>query len=76
MLARLVLSDRSTDAFQQSSDTVEGMIHYELDAMFMYTVTMGMVGMLMAWEVVVLAIKGWAVRKERQAKTHQLAQTM
>ncbi|KAL6852848.1 hypothetical protein ACO1O0_007396 [Amphichorda felina] len=59
-----------------SSDTVEGMIHYELDAMFMYTVTMGMVGMLMAWEVVVLAIKGWAVRKERQAKTHQLAQTM
>ena len=52
------------------------MIHYELDAMFMYTVTMGLVGLLMAWEVVVLAIKGWAVRKERQAKTHQLAQTM
>ncbi|KAJ3499778.1 hypothetical protein NLG97_g78 [Lecanicillium saksenae] len=47
-----------------SSDTVSGMIHYDLDAMFLYTVTMGLVGMLMAWELIVLAIKGWAVRKE------------
>ncbi|OAA73758.1 putative domain YCR061W, C-terminal [Cordyceps fumosorosea ARSEF 2679] len=47
-----------------SADTVNGMIHYDLDAMFLYTVTMGMVGMLMAWEVAVLAIKGWAVRRE------------
>ncbi|TDZ51563.1 putative membrane protein [Colletotrichum trifolii] len=47
-----------------ASDTVAGMIHYKLDAMFMYTVTMGFVGVLMAWEVIVLAIKGWAVRRE------------
>ncbi|WYZ43048.1 hypothetical protein EsH8_VI_000747 [Colletotrichum jinshuiense] len=47
-----------------ASDTVEGMEHYDLDAMFMYTVTMGLVGVLMAWTVIVLAIKGWAVRKE------------
>lgn len=40
------------------------MIHYELDAMFFYTVTMGFVGLLMAWVVLVLALKGWAVRKE------------
>lgn len=40
------------------------MEHYNLDAMFMYTVTMGLVGLLMAWEIIVLAIKGWAVRKE------------
>lgn len=40
------------------------MIHYDLDAMFLYTVTMGLVGMLMAWELVVLAIKGFAVRAE------------
>jgi hypothetical protein len=52
-----------------SSDTVDGMIHYELDAMFMYTVTMGLVGLLMAWEIFVLALKGWASRKERQACT-------
>lgn len=40
------------------------MIKYELDEMFMYTVTMGFVGLLMTWVVLVLALKGWAVRKE------------
>ncbi|KAL7619961.1 hypothetical protein AAE478_010508 [Parahypoxylon ruwenzoriense] len=56
-------------------DTVSGMIHYDLDAMFFYTVTMGFVGLLMAWVVVLLALKGWAVRKEssRSAKSWALA---
>lgn len=36
------------------------MIHYDLDAMFFYTVTMGCSALLMAWELVVLAIKGFA----------------
>ncbi|WZH46519.1 uncharacterized protein QYS62_007599 [Fusarium acuminatum] len=49
-----------------STDTVNGMIRYDLDAMFMYTVTMGLVALLMAWVVIVLAIKGWAVRFERR----------
>ncbi|GKU06067.1 membrane protein [Fusarium langsethiae] len=49
-----------------STDTVDGMIHYGLDAMFMYTVTMGLVGLLMAWIVIVLAIKGWAMQLERR----------
>jgi hypothetical protein len=40
------------------------MIHYELDAMFMYTVTMGLVGLLMAWVILLVALKGWAVRRE------------
>ncbi len=40
------------------------MIHYELDAMFIYTVTMGLVGLLMAWVIAVVALKGWAVRRE------------
>ncbi|KAJ3528847.1 hypothetical protein NM208_g10017 [Fusarium decemcellulare] len=53
-----------------SGDTVQGMIHYDLDAMFMYTVTMGLVGLLMAWVVIVLAIKGWAVRLERRRASH------
>ncbi|KAH8887067.1 hypothetical protein GQ53DRAFT_657150 [Thozetella sp. PMI_491] len=47
-----------------SGDTVDGMIHYGLDAMVMYTVTMGFVGLLMAWELLVISLKGWAVRKE------------
>ena len=32
--------------------------------MFMYTVTLGFVGLLMAWVILLLALKGWAVRKE------------
>ena len=40
------------------------MIHYDLDPMFMYTVTMGFVGMLMAWVITLIALKGWAIRKE------------
>jgi hypothetical protein len=55
---------RLANAHFQSGDTITGMVHYDLDAMFMYTVTMGFVGLLMAWVVLVLALKGWAVRKE------------
>lgn len=40
------------------------MIYHELGPMFMYTVTMGLVGLLMAWEVALLAFKGWIVRNE------------
>ncbi|CAN8105016.1 unnamed protein product [Discula destructiva] len=47
-----------------SRDTVAAMEHQNLDAMFFYTVTMGFVGMFMAWEIILIAIKGWAVRKE------------
>ncbi|KAI3396018.1 hypothetical protein diail_514, partial [Diaporthe ilicicola] len=47
-----------------SGDTVEAMIHQNLDAMFMYTVTMGLIGLFMAWEIILIAIKGWAVRRE------------
>lgn len=43
---------------------INGMIHYDLDAMFMYTVTMGLVALLMAWVLVMLALKGWAARRE------------
>ncbi|OHE98536.1 hypothetical protein CORC01_06157 [Colletotrichum orchidophilum] len=54
-----------------ASDTVVGMEHYNLDAMFMYTVTMGLVGVLMAWVIIVLAIKGWAVRKESGRQSYR-----
>ncbi|KAK4161670.1 hypothetical protein QBC43DRAFT_95150 [Cladorrhinum sp. PSN259] len=51
-----------------ASDTVTGMIHYQLDAMFMYTVTTGLVGLLMAWVIICVAIKGWASRVEAAAQ--------
>lgn len=36
-----------------------------LEAMAIFTVTMGLAGLIMAWEVCVYALKGWATRKER-----------
>ncbi|KAI0475015.1 hypothetical protein GGR56DRAFT_491399 [Xylariaceae sp. FL0804] len=50
-----------------SGDTVHLLERYDADAMFVYTVTMGMVGLLMSWEVLLLALKGWAVRREKRA---------
>lgn len=46
-----------------NKDTVEAMENYGLHAMFPFTVTMGFTSFLMAWVIVVLAVKGWAVRK-------------
>lgn len=50
-----------------SKDTVEGMVHYHLEEMSMYTVSLGFVGLLMAWELLVLALKGWALQKEKRS---------
>lgn len=44
-----------------NKDTVAAMDGYELDAMFSFTVTMGFTAFLMAWTIIVLAVKGWAV---------------
>lgn len=49
-----------------NKDTVAAMEHHDLHAMFPFTVTMGFTSFLMAWAIVVLAVKGWAVRS-RQA---------
>ncbi|PHH67822.1 hypothetical protein CDD82_1100 [Ophiocordyceps australis] len=49
-----------------SSDTIQAIIDHDLDAMFIYTITMGLVALLMAWEVLVLASKGWAAHCERR----------
>ncbi|KAL3426176.1 membrane protein C3B8.06 [Phlyctema vagabunda] len=48
-----------------SKDIVAVIESYNLDAMFVFTVAMGIITLLMAWVVLVIAIKGWAVRKER-----------
>ena len=45
-----------------NKDTVAGMEAYDLNAMFMFTVMMGLTAFLMAWTIVVLAVKGFAVR--------------
>ena len=38
-----------------------------LDAMTIFTLTMGLSAAILAWEVLVFTLKGWAVRKERAA---------
>ncbi|KAG6018421.1 hypothetical protein E4U43_001250 [Claviceps pusilla] len=51
-----------------SSDTIDGMIHHELNPMLLYTVTVGIAELLMAWEMIVLAIKGWALHREMRLR--------
>lgn len=40
------------------------MIYYELDAMFTFTVGMGFTAFIMACEVLAIAIKAWAVKRQ------------
>ncbi|KAF2459669.1 hypothetical protein BDY21DRAFT_362361 [Lineolata rhizophorae] len=54
----------ASDLDIQNRNTVMTLEAYGLDAMFIFVVTMGFTGLLMAWETLVIAIKGWAVRHE------------
>ena len=47
-----------------NTDMVDVLAARDLDAMFVFTVAMGVTALLMAWEVVVLAVKAWAVGRE------------
>ena len=38
-----------------------------LDAMFSFTIAMGFTALIMAWAVIVIAIRGWAVQKENKS---------
>lgn len=51
-----------------NKDTIAALESYNLDAMFTFTVTMGLVALLMAWTVVVVALKGWATRRESASR--------
>jgi hypothetical protein len=56
-----------------NKDTVAVLEGYNLDAMFTFTVSMGLTALLMAWTTVVIAIKGWASQNESRkqyAKIH------
>lgn len=46
-----------------NKDTVASMEAYNLDAIFIFTVMMGLTAFVMAWAIIVLAVKGWAVRR-------------
>ena len=49
-----------------NKDTVAAMEAHNLNAMFVFTVMMGVTAFLMAWTILVLAVKGWALRREQR----------
>jgi hypothetical protein len=40
------------------------MLVHDLMAMFIFTVCMGLTSFIMAWTIIVLAIRGWAERRQ------------
>lgn len=46
-----------------NADTVHALEAYDLDAMFVFTVTMGITALLMAWQMVLIAMKNWASQR-------------
>lgn len=51
-----------------NKDTIEAMEAYNLHAMFMFTVMMGLTAFIMGWEVLVLSLKGWALKRSAPPK--------
>ncbi|MCJ1308616.1 hypothetical protein MMC25_002269 [Agyrium rufum] len=51
-----------------NKDTVAAMETYDLNAMFVFTVTMGLTAFIMAWTIVTLAVKGWAIKVEEKKR--------
>ena len=49
-------------------DSVTALEASGLDAIFVFTVVCGFVAGLMAWELAVLSIKGWAVRRRMRSQ--------
>jgi len=49
-----------------TKDIIHIMEVNKLNAMFLFTVTMGFTAFLMAWEIIVLALKGWATRRDQR----------
>ena len=56
-----------------NKDTIAAMEHHDLHAMFPFTVTMGFTCFLMAWTIIVLAVKGWAVKRQTPSSTRNSA---
>lgn len=47
-----------------TKDVIHIMEDHDLMPMFIFTLCMGFTAFLMAYEIIVLAIKGWATRRE------------
>lgn len=47
-----------------NTDMIETLEYHELDAMLVFTIVLALTAILMAWEMVCLAVKGWGQRRE------------
>ncbi|KAJ6162723.1 hypothetical protein N7497_002702 [Penicillium chrysogenum] len=49
-------------------NVIEAMEYYELDAMFTFTVGLGFSAFIMAYEILTIAIKAWAVKRAQRSR--------
>ncbi|KZF18899.1 hypothetical protein L228DRAFT_234927 [Xylona heveae TC161] len=57
-----------------NKDTVAAMEQYNIDSMFVFTVTGGVTAFLMAWITLVVSIRGWSIRRKTKPTFGWLAQ--
>ncbi|KAK2757689.1 hypothetical protein FQN54_004658 [Arachnomyces sp. PD_36] len=48
-----------------TKDVIAAMEYYNLNAMFTFTVGMGFTAFIMAWELIVVAVKAWAIKRQQ-----------
>ncbi|WEW60639.1 hypothetical protein PRK78_006126 [Emydomyces testavorans] len=46
-----------------TKDVIDVMIYYDLNAMFVFTVSMGFTAFIMAWEIITISLKAWASKR-------------
>ncbi|GAB7361393.1 hypothetical protein MBLNU230_g1446t1 [Neophaeotheca triangularis] len=66
LLAAFCLSSGGLVFMGSAPDTVAAVEGNGLDEMFVFTVVMGVTAVVLAWEVAVFAVGGWAVRREKR----------
>lgn len=66
-LTAFKLSLLTNPVFLQTRNIVDAMDHYDLNAMFVFTVAMGFTSFVMAWEILCISIKAWATKKSALA---------
>ncbi|KAM3421958.1 putative membrane protein C3B8.06 [Cercospora zeina] len=67
LVAAFCLTSGGLMFMNSAADCVWAIESNGLDAMTIFTLTMGLTGVILAWEVVLFAMKGWAVRREEAA---------
>ena len=53
----------SSNVLASNSDTVDALDRKDVDAMFVFNLAVAASSLIMAWVMVVMAIKGWAVHR-------------